>query len=633
MPAPEIRRTVCNRDCPDTCAIVAHVEDGRVTRIGGDPSHPVTQGFLCWRTNNFLPLQYHPERLTTPLLRGKPVSWDEALDFAARELMRIRSESGPAAIFHYRSGGSLGALKHLSDYFFEKFGPTTTKRGDICSGAGDEAQMIDFGEEDSHDIFDLLNSKNIILWGKNAVVSSPHLVPVLNDAKASKLLIDPVWHKTARLCDAFLQPRPGGDFSLAMAAARLLFERGWTEAGFEKYCDNLTEFRALAFQHTVAGWCEDADVSPDAAEDVARRLHQGPTAILVGWGMARRVNGGAIVRALDALCAISGNLGVPGGGVSYYFKRRKAFDHSFVRGIPAAPRTVLEPLFGPEVLAMSDPPIRAVWITAGNPVAMLPESATVDRALRSREFVCVVDSWHTDTTRAATLVLPTTTLLEDDDLLGAYGHHWVGASRPVVPPPPGVKSDLQILQALAARLGLSEVMQGTAREWKERILRKDAGFTVADLDERGPQRSNLSGKVLFADRKFNTTTGKVNLITSAPDRSRVSAQFPLYLMALSTASSQNSQWSKGQPQGPAAVTVHPDSAGGIPDGGFARLESAIASMPVQVLHDPRQRRDVALMAKGGHMREKRNANVLARARATDIGGGGALYDEAVRITP
>jgi len=145
------------------------------------------------------------------------VSWDEALDFAARELLRIRAESGPAAIFHYRSGGSLGALKHLSDYFFEKFGPVTTKRGDICSGAGDEAQMLDFGEEDSHDIFDLLSSRNIILWGKNPVISSPHLVPVLKDARASKLLIDPVWHKTARLCDAFVQPRPGGDFSLAMA--------------------------------------------------------------------------------------------------------------------------------------------------------------------------------------------------------------------------------------------------------------------------------------------------------------------------------------------------------------------------------------------------------------------------------
>src|SRR5947209_5357101 len=631
MPVREIRKTLCNRDCPDACSIVAHLEDGRVVQLSGDPAHPVTQGFLCWRTNNFLPLQYHPERLTTPLLRGKPVSWEEALEFAARELLRIRAESGPAAIFHYRSGGSLGALKHLTDYFFEKFGPVTIKRGDICSGAGDAAQLLDFGEEDSNDLFDLLSSRHILLWGKNPVISSPHLVPVLKDAPASKLLIDPVWHKSARLCDGFVQPRPGGDFSLAMAVARLLFERGWTEPGFEKYCDNVAEFRALAFAHSVAGWCEDADVSPAAAEDIARRLHEGPTAILVGWGMARRVNGGAIVRALDALCAISGNLGVPGGGVSYYFKRRKTFDHTFIRGIAAAPRTVLEPLFGPEVLAFRDPPIRAVWVTAGNPVAMLPESATVDRALRSRDFVCVVDSWPTDTTRAATLVLPTTTLLEADDLLGAYGHHWVGAARPVVPPPPGVKSDLQILQELSARVGLDGVLDGTARDWKERILRKDAGFTVAQVESDGPQRSALSPEVLFADRKFATKSGRGNLITPPPPRPQVSAEDHLNLMALPTEKSQISQCPTGQPPGPALVTVHPDAARGIPDGGLARLESAIGSLPIQVRHDPRQRRDVALLAKGGHLRENRNANLLSRARATDLGGGGALYDEPVRL--
>src|SRR5258708_40354277 len=125
-----IRKAVGNRDCPDACSMVAHVGDGKVVQLRGDPLDPVTDGFLCWRTNNFLPLQYSKERLTAPLLRGKPVSWDEALDFAARELLRIRTESGPSAIFHYRSGGSLGALKLLSDYFFSEFGPVTVKRGD-----------------------------------------------------------------------------------------------------------------------------------------------------------------------------------------------------------------------------------------------------------------------------------------------------------------------------------------------------------------------------------------------------------------------------------------------------------------------------------------------------------------------
>jgi len=626
----EVRKTVCNRDCPDTCAIVAHVENGRVVRLGGDPDHPVTKGFLCWRTNNFLPLQYSPDRLTAPLLRGEPVSWDEALDFAARELLRIRDESGPAAIFHYRSGGSLGALKHLNDYFFARFGPVTVKSGDICSGAGDAAQLLDFGEEDAHDFFDLLNSRSVILWGKNAVVSSPHTVPVLQQSKAKTLLIDPVWNKTVKICDRFLQPRPGGDFALAMATARVLFERGWTHPEAASWCDHLEEFRALAFSRE--DWCAEADVSPGQALEVASMLREGPCAILVGWGMARRQNGGAIVRALDALSAITGNLGIAGGGVSYYFKRRKAFDFSFAATRPP-PRTILEPLFGEQVLAARDPEIRAIWITAGNPAAMLPDSAAVDRALRSREFVCVVDAWKTDTVRAATLALPAPTLLEDDDLLGAYGHHYVGVSRPAVPPPDGVLSELEIFQRLSRRVGLGGLLGGTPREWKERILRRDAGFGVADLEEKGPQRSQLSPKVLFEGRKFNTRSGKVNLITGAPDRARVTAEYPLYLMALSTEKAQSSQWSKGQPEGPPPVTVHPDSAGGIADGALARLESAIGAIEVRVRHDSRQRRDVALMAKGGHLRTRSTANLLSRARATDIGGGGCLYDEPGRLVP
>ncbi|HVY62053.1 MAG TPA: molybdopterin-dependent oxidoreductase, partial [Planctomycetota bacterium] len=456
----ETRRTICNRDCPDACEIVATVEDGRVTGLTGCREHPVTRGFLCYRTDNFLRLQYGPTRLTTPLLRKHgalaPVSWDEALDHAADRLAKIREESGPAAIFHYRSGGSLGLLKYLSDYLFERLGPVAIKRGDICSGAGDAAQETDFGVEDSHDLFDLRSSKAIILWGKNVYTSSPHMIPILREARARgarTILIDPVHHRTTALADRYFQNRPASDFALAMAVARVLFERGWTDPRAAEFCDHLDRFRAMAESRTVAAWCAEADLPGDAPVEIATALGPGkPCAILVGWGMARRANGAAIVRALDALGAISGNLGIPGGGVSFYFKRRGAFDTSFVRGAAVAPRTICEPLFGRELLEARDPEVRAVWVTAGNPVAMLPESETTAQALASREFVCVVDPFETDTTRLAHLVLPTTTLLESDDLLGSYGHHWIGASRPVVPPPPGVLSDLEIAQALAERL-------------------------------------------------------------------------------------------------------------------------------------------------------------------------------------
>ncbi len=640
----ERRKTTCNRDCPDACSIVATVEAGRAVRLAGDPDHPVTRGFLCYRTSHFLETQYHPERLTAPMLRDgdgfRPIGWDEALALAARELTRIRAESGPAAIFHYRSGGTLGMLAMLTDRFFEAFGPVTVKRGDICSGAGDAAQHADFGDEEAHDLFDLLNSRNILLWGKNVFVSSPHTIPVLRDARdrgARLTLIDPVHHKTASLCDTYVQPAPGGDFALAMAVAHEIFARGWSDPDAARYCDHLVAFESLARSRSVSAWCALADVPVTAAEDLARRLaREGPTAILVGWGMGRRLNGSAIVRALDALAAITGNLGIPGGGVSFYFKRRGAFDTHWTEPSSPPPRTVCEPLFGRELLTMRDPPVRAVWITAGNPVAMLPESNTTVRALESREFVVVVDTFLTDTARLAHLVLPAVTLLESDDLLGAYGHHYLGVSRPVVTRPAHARSDLEIVQGLAAHVGLGDHMAGTAREWKQRFVAGKLGtqgVTLEDL-ERGPVRNPLAATVLYADRVFATPSGRVNLLTEEPSHlhSPRDDEFPLTLLSLSTEKSQSSQWPR-MPEGPATCTVHPEAAAGIPHGGLATLESCIASITVRVRHDPAQRRDVAIVPKGGHLRAGRCANALVRAQVTDQGEGGALYDEPVRLVP
>ncbi|MFO0579574.1 MAG: molybdopterin-dependent oxidoreductase [Polyangia bacterium] len=641
---PELRRTTCNRDCPDACSIVATVEDGRIVRLAGDPAHPITRGFLCYRTSHFLSNQYAPDRLRAPLLRSRStgrlqeVSWQQALDFAASELVRIRDESGPAAIFHYRSGGTLGMMGALVDYFFEKFGPVTTKRGDICSGAGDAAQLTDFGIEDSSDVHDLRNARNILLWGKNVFVSSPHLIPILREARergARLCLIDPVHHKTASLCDRFIQPRPGGDFALALAVARILFSEGWTDPAAPGYCDHLEALEQLARSRSLADWCAEADVTIEEAADLARRLGvERPCNIQVGWGMGRRWNGASVVRALDALGAITGNLGVPGGGVSFYFKRRAAFDTSFVRG--DAPRTICEPLFGPEILAAKDPPIRAVFITAGNPVAMLPESLTTAEALRTRELVVVADSWLSDTAELATLVLPTPTLLEADDVLGAYGHHYLGAARPVVPPPPGVKSDLEIVQGLAERVGLGDVLAGSARDWQRRIVEPRLGphgVTLEDL-EAGAVRSPLAPSVLFHDRRFATPSGRVNLVHTPPPPPQVAvdAAYPLTLLSVSTERSQSSQWPR-LPSGPAVVTLHPDAAPGIADGALARLESRIAGLTVRVRLDPAQRRDVALMPKGGHLRQGQCANALIRASLTDAGEGGALYDEPVRLVP
>jgi anaerobic selenocysteine-containing dehydrogenase len=196
------------------------------------------------------------------------------------------------------------------------------------------------------------------------------------------------------------------------------------------------------------------------------------------------------------------------------------------------------------------------------------------------------------------------------------------------------------MQGLADRVGLAEVMAGSAREWKQRLIARTLGPAGLTLDDvaAGSVRNPLAAKILFADRKFATASGKVNLITArdlpqaaiAPPE--LPREFPLLLMALSTEKSQSSQWSRPV-AGPPVVTVHPDSAAGLRDGDAAVLSSTRGKLTVQVKLDPAQRRDVVLAAKGGHPSRGQGFNSLIEAATTDIGEGGSLYDQPVRLAP
>ena len=178
-------------------------------------------------------------------------------------------------------------------------------------------------------------------------------------------------------------------------------------------------------------------------------------------------------------------------------------------------------------------------------------------------------------------------------------------------------------------------MAGSAREWKDRYigapLRKH-GVTL-DALEVDVVRNPMAPPVLFEDMAFPTETGKVNLMTEAEAQPEPpDPDYPLFMMSLSTKNSQSSQWAR-PPEGLISVTVHPDAAQGIPHGEQARMESRIVTMDIVVHHDSKQRSDVAIIPKGGHLSKGHCANALIRARTTDLGEGGALYDERVRLVP
>lgn len=636
-------KTACTRDCPDACGLIATVENGRIVQLQGDKDHPVTQGFLCHRTSRFLDRQYSSDRLTQPLFRAsksedfQTISWESAYDLMADKMRTIRDQSGGAAIMQYRCGGSMGILKHIGDYFFERFGPVTVKSGDVCAGAGEAAQLTDFGEFDSNDLFDLKNSKTIFIWGKNVFVSSVHLIPLLREARkrgATIVNIDPVQNRTSTLADVVVQPRPGGDAALAMGIARWLFENNRHDPESANYCDHWESFREEAFRRTLEQWAEAADVSLSQLVDLAERYADGPTALLLGWGMQRRKYGAATIRVLDALASISGNVGRAGGGASFYFVRRDAYDFSFADP-DSAPRKIPEPLLGPQLLELNDPPVRMIVVWGANPVAMLPDSATVAEALRTREFTVVIDPFLTDSARCANLVLPTTTMLEEEDLLGAYGHHYLAEVKPVVPPPPGVRSDYGIFRELAKRLDLADPFDVDEEVWKQRLMAKlfDAGVRREEFLD-GYVKNPFVKEVLFADRKFPTASGKVNLIHRFDDAMFQPRrdQRPL-VMAISTEKSQASQWPAETQQGPADAVMHPDTAGAAQDGELVTLHSERGELTVRVRLDDTQRRDTVVLEKGGWHQAGRSGNALVEAELTDDGECAVYYDTAVHVRP
>lgn len=230
------------------------------------------------------------------------------------------------------------------------------------------------------------------------------------------------------------------------------------------------------------------------------------------------------------------------------------------------------------------------------------------------------------------MVLPHATLLEDDDIVGAYGHHYLGTVRPVVPAPEGVLTDLEISQRLAQRLGLGDALEGDATAWKRRLLAK-SGVSLDEVTE-GYVRSPASPMVAFEGRRFPTDTGRAKLLHEVPEAllsDHRDPSYPLLLQAFSTPKSQSAQWSPAEPEGPVTATVHPDAAPGLRAGERVTLRTALGAMTATLAFDDTQRRDVVLVPKGGSVSRGRSANAITRARLSDAGECAALYEEGVRI--
>ena len=647
----ELRRTACSLDCFDACGIVGEVVDGRLVRLGGDPAHPFTRGALCNKVNHYLRDRfYHPDRQLHPLrkVRGQwqRIAWDEALDLIAERLTRAKTTHGTLSVLYHKGNGSFAGLKVMGERFFNLFGGVTQAVGRFCGGEADHGTVQSFGACEIHDPLDLAErSRLILVWGRNPAVTNIHMMPILKEARArgaKAIVIDPAVTKTVRYCDGHVQPRPGSDGHLAIGLAKvILASRPVDRERIGAVSDHFGDYLALVDRMPMDEVVRRTDLPLETIETLALTYADAkPATILQGIGLQQYTRGAQTYRLIAALGMLTGNVGVPGGGVNFA-NWPWAIMHKPValerRTSPV--RTVPVSKLAEALSTTTDPSITVAFFTATNLVNQMPDTLGIRRALARLDFRVCVDQFLTDTAETADVFLPSTTMLEEEDFLPSYGHLWMQLMQPLVPPQGECRSDLAIFQQLADRLGFGADMAGSPAEWIDQLTStfRHQNVSYASLVAAGGRLlPEGTPRVPWADGKFKTPTGRFAFPAALDDDPVLPpAEFPLHLIALASDRAINSQVPEDARRR-AAVTarLHPSVAAscGLGDGDAARLVSARGALAVTLECRADVRSDSVLVGKGDWAKYDRGLNVLTEPRYT-VGTGTAYNQNYVRLEP
>ena len=460
-------------------------------------------------------------------------------------------------------------------------------------------------------------------------------MPVLKEAKKSGcriVLIDPVATETSRLVDEHLKIAPGTDALLAIGLTRVLLEGGCGEADFIKsYTSGFTRYLKATSGIGLDRVSRETGLSESEIRDLAMYCCANrPVAIVGGWGIQRRRNGAITYRYLDALGAVLGSIGVPGGGVSHGMDEMRWFDLDVTLGEkPAERRFIPKPQTGKGILSAIDPPIEVAVVTGANPVNQCPNTQLVRKAFEAIPFVVVADMFMTDTAVLADLFLPTTHFLQERDMLGSYCHNYVMPVNPAQPKLGEEKSDLEVMHLLAERLGVGADFPGEPEFYLEKMIAplKAEG---AGLDElmQGPYRPPSAVDVPFADRKFMTPSGKFEFVDTLPAPLDESSEYPYWLISPHPAGSIHSQLRDVSEDRPPEVHISPAAAGahGLSDGDPALVKTATGELVCRAVIGRDVRDDTVIIYEGTWDRLGGTVNRLTPDTLSDGGTSATYYD-------
>ena len=394
-------RSVCPHDCPDTCGIIAHVKDGKLVKVKGDPGHFLTRGFLCQKVKNYPERVYSPDRVLYPLKRigGKGlgkferISWDDAIETITSKFKDFISKYGNESILPFSGSGTLGLVNGnvAGKRFFNRLGASSLDRT-ICSKGGRIGYKYTLGASFGADPLAIPQSRLIISWGTNPYYTNIHQIPLIKEAKkngAYYVVINPNRVKSVEMADLFIQPAPGSDAALALGVMNIIINESLYD---EEFVNNHTEgFEALSERVQEYPLDRVEDITGVDKETIRKfaAVYAGrkPSFIYAGSGMQHHTNGGMMIRTISCLPGLTGAWKYPGGGMFYPTSEAFPISWDVLEGkdlCPNSSRSINMNQLGLTLLN-AEPGVYGLYVYNSNPAAVLFNQRKVMEGLKRED--------------------------------------------------------------------------------------------------------------------------------------------------------------------------------------------------------------------------------------------------------
>ncbi|MGL6105427.1 molybdopterin-dependent oxidoreductase [Romboutsia sp.] len=534
----------CTLDCFDCCKFNVYVDNNKVVKIEGDKEHPYTKGFICNKGREHLKRLNHKERIYSPMLKvngeWKVITFEEAINVIAEKLKFYRKIYTSKSILYYTQYGSGSVLKDIGDIFFNFYGGVSRTKGGPCWSAGMKAQKYDFGRQKSHSLEDMLNSKNIFVWGKNPAYTTIHTMQMIKEAKKKGIkiiVIDPIETATAKIADIYIRIKPGTDSALAMAMTKIIIdEKFYDEDYIKSYVVGFEQYREYIEGLTLEELITECQISEEQIRELVRLYTEKYSTIYLGYGMQKYKNGGNTIRAIDALGAITGQIGFSGGGVNYAnkvypgvintdpynsenYSNNKEFYVSDISNF-------INNSFEDE----KQIPIKMAVITKSNLLNQLPNLIELEKSLSNIEFKVCFDMFMTDTANACDLFIPCTNTLESEDLLySSMSNPYIIYNEKAIEPKHKLMDEYYFFMELAQKLNMKEYPNVPKEEYLNKVIEPLKVYDKEiSLEKIKNTYFTIHEPIPWKDKKFNTPTGKFELYSDIAKEDGLSPM-PIYI--------------------------------------------------------------------------------------------------------